>query len=121
MANPGHRTAAIIALLLLTLGLTGLIAWEAQDAARGHRDAANGALRDYAGFAAFLYRQMWRVAMQRTIGPEMYPFERVVPASPTAPLPDVAGLLKAQGETCPVCPRPDSVRGYFRVDLRDGS
>ena len=31
-----------------TLALTGVIAWEAQVAARGHRDAANGALRDYA-------------------------------------------------------------------------
>jgi len=128
MANPGragrNRSAAIIALLLVTLALSGVIAWEAQDAARGHRDAANGALRDYAGFAAFLYRQMGRVFLQRTAGPLLYPFERVAPASATAALPSVrefAGATGAAGADCAYCPKMDSVRGYFRLDLRDGA
>ncbi|HET7229267.1 MAG TPA: HAMP domain-containing sensor histidine kinase [Longimicrobium sp.] len=125
MANPGraarNRSAPIIALLLVTLALTGVIAWEAQDAARGHRDAANGALRDYAGFAAFLYRQMGRVSLQRTAGPLLYPFERVVPSSPTAPLPSVQSVVGHAKDDCPTCPRLDSIRSYYRLDLRDGS
>jgi len=125
MANPGraggHRSAPIIALLLLTLSVTALMAWEAQSAARGHREAARGALRDYAGFAAFLYRQAGRNALMRAGGGAIYRFEMVRPAGPAAPLPPLADALAHIHEPCPVCPPIDSVRGYFSLDLRDGS
>jgi signal transduction histidine kinase len=125
MANPGraggHRSAPIIALLLLTLSVTALMAWEAQSAARGHREAAQGALRDYARFAAFLYRQAGRMALTRAGGGAIYRFEMVRPAGPAAPLPPLATALAHVHEPCPVCPPIDSVRGYFRLDLRDGS
>lgn len=126
MANTGrasgNRSAPIILLLLFTLALTGVMAWEAQRAARGHRDAANGALRDYAGFAAFLYRQVGRGALQRTTGKLLYPFERVVLTGPDPVLPSVQEVLARPVEVmCASCPQPDSIRGYFRLDLRDGS
>lgn len=124
MANPGRagiRSAPLIAMLLLTLALTGVMAWEAQTAARGHRDAANGALRDYAGFAAFLYRQVGRGSLQRTAGKLLYRFERVV-LSPGAPPPGLRDVLAGPPEpVCPACPVPDSIRGYVRVLPGDGS
>jgi len=126
MANPGragrNRSAPIIALLLLTLSVTVLMAWEAQMAAHQYQATARGALRDYARFAAFLFRQAGRTALMRTGGAPIYRFEPVRPAGPDAPLPTLAEVLgRPQTEACPVCPRVDSMRGYFRLDLRDGS
>ena len=125
MADPGraggYRTAPIIALLLLTLALTGAIAREAQTAARGHRAAAQSALHDYAGFAAFIYCQVGSFSLQRTVGKLLFPFARAVPLTPAARLPALREALAQPGETCATCPRPDSIRGYFRLDLRDGS
>jgi signal transduction histidine kinase len=117
----GSRSAAIIAMLLLTFALTTAITWEAIDAARGHRDAADAALHDYAGFAAFLYRHVGGNALQRAVGPVLYGFDQI---PPTAPLPSRARLDSAQAYArgmCTACPRVDSVRGYFRLDLRDGT
>jgi signal transduction histidine kinase len=118
-----RRPASIlVVLLLLTLGLTGVMAWQAQSAARSHQAAAEGALRDYARFAAFLYRHAGREALMRSGGGYIFRFEPVHPAGPAAPLPPLAGLLaRPQAEVCPVCPPIDSIRGYFRLDLRDGS
>ena len=114
--------SVIVILLLLTLGLTGVMAWQAQSAARHHREAAEGALRDYARFAAFLYRQAGRIALMRTGGGSIFRFEAVHPAGPDAPLPPLAQVLTGPGaEACPTCPRIDSMRGYFSLDLRDGS
>ncbi|HYH79453.1 MAG TPA: HAMP domain-containing sensor histidine kinase [Longimicrobium sp.] len=124
MANPGRaggpRSAPIIALLLFTLGLTVLMAYEAQTAALQHRAVAEGALRDYARFSAFLYRGAARQSLFYSIGGLLYPFESVRPAAGT-PLPSVGEVLARRGpEPCAVCPRLDSVRGYYRVDLRSG-
>src|SRR4051794_12096372 len=123
MVNPARRPAsAMVVLLLLTLGVTGVMAWQAQSAARRHRAAAEGALHDYARFAAFLYRQAGRVALMRTGGGSLFRFEPVHPARPGAPLPTLAeALARPQGEPCPMCPAIDSIRGFFRLDLRDGS
>jgi signal transduction histidine kinase len=43
----------IVAVLLLTLGLTGALAYQAQSAAHSHRQSAEAALRDYAAFASW--------------------------------------------------------------------
>ena len=45
------RATLLIALLLLTLTLAGLLAYEAHQAARWHRVTAERASRDYAAFA----------------------------------------------------------------------
>lgn len=111
----------MVVLLLLTLALTGVMAWQAQSAAHRHRDAAEGALRDYAGFAAFLFRQAGRSSLFRTIANKVYVFEAVQPPA-SGPLPSVAAIVSdALPSPCPTCPPLDSVRGWFRVDLRDGS
>jgi signal transduction histidine kinase len=124
MADPGragrHRSAPIIALLLLTLAVTGVMAWEAQSAAHQHRATAEGALRDYARFSAFLYRGAARQSLFYSVGPLIYPFEAVRPR-PGVPLPSVRqAMARRPREACRVCPRLDSVRGLYRLDLRNG-
>jgi signal transduction histidine kinase len=47
------RSALIFLLLLLTLGLTGVLAYQAQRSAREHRATAERALNDYAAFVAW--------------------------------------------------------------------
>jgi signal transduction histidine kinase len=49
----GGPEPRLLAVLLLTLGLTGVLAQQAQHAARSHRDAAEATLRDYAAFASW--------------------------------------------------------------------
>jgi signal transduction histidine kinase len=115
------RSAPVIVLLLLTLALTAVMAFQAQSAAHSHRAAAEGALRDYASFAAFLYRQNGRTGLMRSAGWLLNNFEGV---SPTAdgPLPTVREVLaRPPAYPCPICPRLDSVRYFWRLDLRDRS
>ncbi len=58
MKNLSRRIAAVtpsitVALILFTVGLTGLLAYRAFDASRAQRRLTERTLRDYAGFAAF--------------------------------------------------------------------
>lgn len=53
---PGSpRWRFVGALLLLTLGAAGVLAWEAWRAARSHRQAATAALEDHAAFVAWQF------------------------------------------------------------------
>ncbi|HEX2187790.1 MAG TPA: hypothetical protein VHG51_02770, partial [Longimicrobiaceae bacterium] len=62
------RSALVVGLLLLTLSLAGVLAYQAQDAAHRHRAAAESALRDYAAFAGEEYAaRMEAVLDERTI------------------------------------------------------
>jgi signal transduction histidine kinase len=51
----GARARFVVVLLLLTLALTAVLAYEAQTAARSHEAAATSALRDHAAFVAWRY------------------------------------------------------------------
>ena len=52
LSKSSTRQAIIIVQLLMTLVLTALLAYQAQDAARSHRLTAEAVLKDYAGLAA---------------------------------------------------------------------
>jgi signal transduction histidine kinase len=49
------RARFLVVLLLLTLGLAAVLAYEAQKAARSHRAAARSALQDHAAFVAYQF------------------------------------------------------------------
>jgi len=51
----GSRARFVVALLLLTLALAAVLAYEAHSAARSHHAAARSALEDHAAFAAYQY------------------------------------------------------------------
>ena len=57
-----------LALLLASVLLTGVAAFQAQRALRVHRQLAEHALRDYAGFGAWSYEQHLRQALEQSIG-----------------------------------------------------
>jgi len=62
----GSRTALIVALLLVSLGATFLLAWQAQYAVSLHRAAAESVVRDYAALAAdeFIRRSAAKVGYE---------------------------------------------------------
>lgn len=113
------------ALLAATLALAGVLAYEANDAARSHRAAVERALQDYASFAAWQFVrnakvEMWH-AMALAFGPVIG-----IPAPPAGTravaLPSPARLAHT-ADTVARCVEPgnDDRRFYFRVDLRDRS
>ena len=61
-AHPQSRIALIVSLLVLTLGLAGALAYEAQTAVRQHQRTTRAVLGDYAKLAAEEYSR--RVAME---------------------------------------------------------
>ena len=61
--HPRRRLLALAALLVLSLSLGAALAFQAVETSRRHRETAERALEDYAGFAAFIlasrsYRQL---------------------------------------------------------------
>ena len=108
----------IAALLAGALVLSALLAWEAQDAARSHRLAAEGVLRDYAGLAA---QEFLRRARNQTDYYAFYPViymlsahERVSPGSPLPDPENLAGIERsANRDRLPA-------RSLYRVDLASG-
>src|SRR5687767_5215399 len=83
------RSTLIVALLTATLGVTALLAYEAQQAARSHRATAENVLRDYAAFAAWefsrLGRQQLQQQMQRDLSHVQAALDRGDLASALAP------------------------------------
>ncbi|MDB4951088.1 MAG: hypothetical protein JWM27_3737 [Gemmatimonadetes bacterium] len=118
---PGARSPVVIVLLLLALALSGALAYEAQVAARSHRATAEGALRDYSAVSAFLVSRMAKQGVANVTGMRVYPFEEVHVRRGESPPPLPVLLHKAHMPECRTCFALDSVRGYFRLDLRDGS
>ncbi len=65
------RSTLIVALLIATLALTATLAYEAQQAARSHRAAAESVLRDYAAFAAWEFSRVGRQQLLTAIQQEL--------------------------------------------------
>lgn len=118
-----RRSALIVGLLLLALLLTASLAYQAQAAARSHRQTAERALRDYAAFAAWEYSQRARVLLLTTLVSAFGgPVARINPDSIEETAPGVQRFgLDARRWTmwCDGC--LDSVQFYFRYRWRDGS
>ena len=105
------------AVLLASLLLAGVLAFQAQQAARDHRAAAERVLRDYAALAAdtFLAEAEARLAYD-VIYHVLGAMGRAEDAAPMRPLPDdreFATVVAEPGQAA-------LVRSRFRLDLRDG-
>jgi signal transduction histidine kinase len=61
------RSTLIVTLLIATLALTATLAYEAQQAARSHRAAAENVLRDYAAFAAWEFSRLGRQQLLNSV------------------------------------------------------
>jgi signal transduction histidine kinase len=112
-------------LLLASLGAVALLiaalAWQAWTADRDHRRAAERTLRDQAVSAAWLFRVVLGAEASDAMSRAFVPAQ-VLPA-PNQPdgLPPVS-LLRVSADTIARCgTAADSLRFYFRLDLRSGA
>lgn len=124
----GLRSLSVVALLLLALCLAGVLAYQAWDAARSHRETAREALRSYASFAASEFGRVAETDLASAVGMAFYPCNRssenVAVIRPAEPLPPPSILADHRAEMIArgcTCVRIDSLRHYFLLDLRDGS
>lgn len=101
-------------LLILSLALAGVGAWEAHRAIAGHQDVVDGVLRDYAAFAAWTYGQHAEEAFpslsQATFGPVLW----AVNSGATHPHPEV--LLEPEDANSTCACRPSLV-GEFALRI----
>ena len=65
------RSTVIVALLVATLGIAAMLAFEAQQAARSHRATAENVLRDYSAFAAWELSRTSRTQVLNVIQQEL--------------------------------------------------
>jgi signal transduction histidine kinase len=108
-------------LLVCTLALATMLAYEAHDAARSHRATAERALNDYAAVAAWELVAGVNEQMQSTLGAALGPMTRARATTPYELLP-APGMLAASADGVLRCPNAaDSSRFYFRIDFRDNS
>jgi signal transduction histidine kinase len=107
-------------LLLLTLGLTGALTYQAVDAAASHRKTAEAALDDYAMFAAWEFSRLARSELGYYLWEYAKALQYVQPEDATA-LPTSAQLAKAWDKQvhCADCAGA-YLRAYFALDLDNG-
>lgn len=115
------RGRFLVALLLLTLGLAGVLAYQAQDAARSHRGALEAALHDYAAFATWEYARRVQggvaVAVHQTLHPLFEPGSHSIPRPS---LPGLADFEELRDPSSGACSLVDGIDGYFRFDAATG-
>lgn len=114
------RSLPLVA-LVLTLVLSGVLAYQAQDAARSHRTAIEGTLRDYGAFASWELGRRIEEEARRTLSRSLtrgFP-PRVAPAvrDPESALSD---FVRWTGPVFEMCGCPGAIHDFFFLDLSDG-
>jgi signal transduction histidine kinase len=122
IATPRSRAMLLATLLVCTLALATMLAYEAHDAARSHRATAERALTDYAAIAAWDLVAGVNDQLQSTLGPALAPLTRARATTPyeLLPAPNMLAQTSDGVLRCPLAEN-DSGRFYFRIDFRDGS
>ena len=107
--------------LLVTLGLSLWLGYQALDAGRSHRRTAEAVMSDYAGIAAWEYARFARESLDyfyRWVFDDIPWTLRRRPPSPEVMANDLRIVLRSQGCEC----RELRDRAWlFRIDLQDGS
>jgi signal transduction histidine kinase len=101
-----------IVLLVLTLGVACALAWQAHQAARSHREAAERVLQDYAAFAGWEFAR----AARRELDAAFDRWLQVISCAASGPLPEPSQLATRDGCRC----EDLNPRGVFRLDLKSG-
>lgn len=116
------RSLGTVALLVLALVLVGVLAYQAADAARSHRRAAERTLTDYASFADWQLTQQAKNSLLTTVITSLvFQASRVDPERLDATLlsPDELGAVARHAVSW--CGCLGDVHYYFRYDWRDSS
>jgi signal transduction histidine kinase len=115
------RSAALVTLLVFALILTAILGWQALDAERSHRAAAESALSDYASFAAWqMNQQAGQEMLSAMISTFIVPLTRVDPDKPEA-WPSPAEFQAASLQPPAPAKYLEGIRFYFRLNWRDSS
>jgi signal transduction histidine kinase len=119
LALPRSRSTVIVLVLLLTLGLAGMLAYAAQQAARSHRATAENVLRDYAAFATWEFSRATKRELSNIFSVAL---ARLSASGETpAELPHALNAVRNGTDSCSGGPSPGTIRGVFRVDLPRGA
>jgi signal transduction histidine kinase len=109
-----RRSSPSIAILLLTATLAGVLAYQAWDAAKSHRATAEGALRDYAAFAAWEFSLSAKEELYQTLvsifGPVRH--EKPLPRGERLAPPSILAHALTERVLC-----HDQTSYFFRLDL----
>lgn len=121
MRQPNARgPAPLIVLLLCALGIAGVLAYQAQDAARSHRETAERALTEYASLAAEQFADHAQMALRAM---QMMSLRGLVvlDGSVTADsIPSVDTFRSSARELSAWCRCLDTDAAYVRLDHRTG-
>ena len=98
---------------MLTLGIACALAWQAHQAARSHREAAERVLQDYAGFAGWEFAR----AARRDLDAAFDRWLQVINCAASGPLPEPSQLATRDGCRCDDL----TARGIFRLDVTSGA
>src|SRR5918992_2196636 len=109
-----RRSSPTAAILLLTATLAGVLAYQAWDAARSQRATAEGALRDYASFAAWEFSISAKEGIYQPLVSIFGPVRHEKPLTRGALPPPPSILAHALTERV-LC--SDASPYFFRVDL----
>ena len=114
----GTRTMTLVTVLMLTVVLVGVLAFEAWRAQRSHRRIAIDVLREYAEFAAWEYNASFKEGLYSTIMWMLSPVVHEEPLTDAHELKSPAILLQhiRKKESCSA----PSTRYAFRVDAKSG-
>jgi signal transduction histidine kinase len=113
-----------MALLLATLALAGLLAFQAQDDVVAHRATAARAVHDYVTVAARDVLDAYQATLAREAGELLDPVTRGRAASPYEILPPPSALARSAARLLPCDPAAadgDAGRFVFRYDHSDAS
>jgi signal transduction histidine kinase len=110
-----RRSSPTIAILVLTAGLAGVLTYQAWSAAHAHRTTAEGAIDDYAEFAAWEFSLSVKEDLYEALVYVFSPVNSKYPVATDAELPPPSILsAKAKAEKA-VCMEKSPY--FFRVDL----
>ena len=116
------HTLLLASLLVCTVALATMLAYEAHDAARSHRATAERALNDYAAVAAWELVAGVTESVQASLGDALASVTRTRATSPYELLAAPAVLANNAANVLRCAnPAADSSRFYFRMDFRNDS
>ncbi len=114
------RSRPLVAILLLTLALAGVLTYEAWDAARRHRSSAERTLREYASFAAWEFNISVKEQLYSNLVWILAPIAHSEPQPIDVPLPSPAILAPAFAVKRAIRCEPELEPSLFRVDMFTG-
>ena len=116
------RSIGIVLLLTLALVLVGILAYQAQDAARSHRKTAERTLKDYASFANWqLTKQAKNDLLTSVISSLIFQASRVDPQNLAGSVLSPEQVAVVAKQTARFCNCLDSVQYFFRYDWDEGT